>query len=129
VDLYHRAHEQIGSKPNDLGVHSPGHVAATDEEAREGFFPGYKAMHDLIGGQRGWPPLRREDFDREIVHGSLYIGSPETVAKKIAATAKALGIQRFDLKYSAGPVPHDRLMRCIELYGTRVIPLVRDMLA
>jgi alkanesulfonate monooxygenase SsuD/methylene tetrahydromethanopterin reductase-like flavin-dependent oxidoreductase (luciferase family) len=61
--------------------------------------------------------------------GSLYIGSPETVAKKIAATVKALGVNRFDLKYSAGPVPHDRLMRCIELYGKKVIPMVRDLLA
>jgi hypothetical protein len=51
------------------------------------------------------------------------------VARKIAATAKALGLSRFDLKYSAGPLPHERLMRCIALYGTRVVPLVRDLLA
>ncbi|OZA90449.1 MAG: luciferase, partial [Azorhizobium sp. 39-67-5] len=61
-------------------------------------------------------------------HGSFYVGSPETVAKKIAATVTALGIDRFDLKYSGGPIPHAQLMRCVELYGTRVIPLVRDML-
>ena len=55
--------------------------------------------------------------------------APETVAKKIAASVKALGVNRFDLKYSAGPVPHERLMHCIELYGRKVIPMVRDMVA
>jgi alkanesulfonate monooxygenase SsuD/methylene tetrahydromethanopterin reductase-like flavin-dependent oxidoreductase (luciferase family) len=86
-------------------------------------------MRDRIGAERGWPPMSRAEFDSEADMGSLYIGSPETVAKKIAATVKALGVNRFDLKYSAGPVPHDRLMRCIELYGTKVIPMVREMVA
>ena len=61
--------------------------------------------------------------------GSLYLGSPETVARKIASTAKSLGLVRFDMKYSAGQLPHDRLMHSIGLYGAKVIPLVRDMLA
>jgi len=74
--------------------------------------------------------MQRADFDRDAgPDGSLYVGSPETVARKIAGTAKALGLTRFDLKYSAGRLPHENLMRSIELYGTRVIPLVRDMLA
>jgi alkanesulfonate monooxygenase SsuD/methylene tetrahydromethanopterin reductase-like flavin-dependent oxidoreductase (luciferase family) len=64
----------------------------------------------------------------EADHGSLYVGSPETVARKITATVKALGISRFHLKYSAGPLPHEKLMRSIELYATRVAPMVRDML-
>ena len=59
----------------------------------------------------------------------MYVGSPETVARKIATTARALGLSRFDLKYSMGTLPHPLLMRCIELYGTKVIPLVRDMLS
>ena len=71
----------------------------------------------------------RADFDREVEHGSLYVGSPETVARKIAATAKALGIARFDMKYSAGTLSHEKIMRCIELYGEKVIPMVREMLA
>ena len=86
-------------------------------------------MRDRIGAERGWPPMGRAEFDQEANQGSLYVGSPETVARKIAATAKALGISRFDLKYSAGPMPHDKLMRNIALYGEKVIPLVRDMLA
>jgi alkanesulfonate monooxygenase SsuD/methylene tetrahydromethanopterin reductase-like flavin-dependent oxidoreductase (luciferase family) len=86
-------------------------------------------MRDRIGAERGWPPMGRAEFDREADQGSLYVGSPETVARKIAATAKGLGIARFDLKYSAGALSHEKLMRSIELYGDKVIPLVRDMLA
>ncbi|MBC7139784.1 MAG: LLM class flavin-dependent oxidoreductase [Defluviimonas sp.] len=129
VDLYHQAWEQLGTPPQPVGVHSPGHVGPTDAEARERFWPGYKAMHDLIGGSRGWPQLRRADYEREVEHGSLYVGSPETVARKIAATVRKLGAQRFDLKYSAGPQQPGVLLDAIELYGTRVIPMVRDMLA
>lgn len=73
--------------------------------------------------------MEASEFRQEIDHGSLYIGSPETVARKIAATIKALDVGRFDLKYSAGPLPHEKLMRCIELYGTKVAPMVRDLLA
>ena len=129
VDLYHQAWEQIGTPALPIGVHSPGHVGPTDAEARARFWPGYKAMHDLIGGSRGWAPLQMRDFEREIEHGSLYVGSPETVAKKIAATVRKLGVQRFDLKYSAGPQQPGVLLDGIELYGTKVIPMVRDMLA
>ncbi len=127
VDLYHRAFAHIGKPSRPIGVHSPGYVADTDAKAREEMWPSYKIMHDQIGGSRGWPPLRRADFDREADHGSLYVGSPETVARKIASSVKALGLSRFDLKYSAGPLSHERLMRCIELYATRVAPMVRDM--
>jgi alkanesulfonate monooxygenase SsuD/methylene tetrahydromethanopterin reductase-like flavin-dependent oxidoreductase (luciferase family) len=73
--------------------------------------------------------MSRADFEREIAHGSLYVGSPETVARKIAATCKALGVARFDMKYSAGPLSHEKMMRCIALYGRKVIPLVREMVA
>jgi probable LLM family oxidoreductase len=129
VDLYHRAYEQIGKPAQPIGMHSPGYVADTDEQAREQFFPDYKRMRDRIGAERGWPPMGRPEFEREVGHGALFLGSPETVARKIVATVKELGIARFDLKYSAGPLAHDRLMRCIELYGSKVIPLVREMLA
>lgn len=86
-------------------------------------------MRDRIGAERGWGPISRAEFDHEADRGSLYCGSPETVALRIAATAKVLGIARFDLKYSAGPLSHDKLMRSIELYGSKVIPLVRATLA
>ena len=129
VDLFHRALNEFKKPALPIGVHSPGHVADTDEQAREDLWPCYKRMHDRIGAERGWPPTSRAQFDQEIAHGSLYVGAPETVARKIAATAKGLGIARFDMKYSAGPLPHGKLMRSIELYGRKVIPMVHDLLA
>jgi probable LLM family oxidoreductase len=128
VELYHRAFAQLGRPARPIGVHSPGYVADTDEQAREEFWPDYRQMRDRIGAERGWPPMSRAEFDREVESGSLYLGSPDTVAAKIARTAKALGIARFDMKYSAGGLAHARMMRCIELYGTKVIPRVRAML-
>jgi probable LLM family oxidoreductase len=128
VDLYHRALTQFGRAAKEIGVHSPGYVAATDEQAREALWPDYKTMRDRIGKERGWPPMNRDEFIREAEHGSLYVGSPDTVARKIASTVKALGVARFQLKYSAGPLPHDNLMKSIELYATRVVPMVRDMI-
>ena len=129
VDLYKQAYDQAGGTPQPLGVHSPGHVADTDAQAREELWPGHQAIYGRLGRERGWPPVTRADFDREADHGAIYVGSPETVARKIAATLKTLGATRFDLKYAVGTLAHDKLMRSVELYGTRVAPLVRDMLA
>ena len=129
VDLYHRAYRQFGRPAKPIAVHSPGYVADTDTQAREEYWAGYKGMHDRIGGERGWPPIGRAQFEQEVEHGALHVGAPETVARKIAKTAKALGIVRFDLKYSGGTLAHDKLMRCIELYGGKVMPLVRELLA
>jgi hypothetical protein len=72
--------------------------------------------------------MSRAEFDREVDHGSLYVGSPETVARRIAATVKKLGASRFALKYSAGTLPHESIVRCIELYGRRVVARVRELL-
>jgi probable LLM family oxidoreductase len=129
VDLYHRACGQMGRAVKPVGIHSPGHVAASDEAAAEQIWPHYKAMFDRIGSERGWPPVTPDRFMAEVQHGSLYVGSPETVARKIAAAVEALGVQRFDMKYATGPMPHHQLMEGIRLYGERVIPMVRDMLA
>ena len=129
VELYHQALAEFGRETLPIAVHSPGFVADTDAEAAERFWPAYKQMHDRIGGERGWPPMARAAFDGEVRHGSLYLGSPETVARKIAATVRALGVQRFDMKYSAGPMDPGHLLRCVELYGTRVVPRVRELLA
>ena len=129
IELYHRALDQLGKPRLPIGVHSPGHLAETDEQAREEFWPPYREMRDRIGAERGWPPGTRAEFEREIEAGSLYVGSPETVARKIAATAGALEIMRFDMKYSAGALPHDAMMRSIELFGREVIPRVRELAA
>ncbi len=127
VDLYKRALAEAKAPELPIGVHSHGYIAETDAQAREELFADYKRMRDKIGAERGWPPFGKSEFEREIEGGSLYVGSPETVAKKIAATITTLGAQRFDMKYSAGPLSHAKMMRCIELYGRRVAPLVRDM--
>jgi probable LLM family oxidoreductase len=128
VDLYRRAYEHLGKPMRPIGVHSPGYVAESDEQALEELWPDYKRMRDRIGAERGWPSMQRAEFDQEAATGSLYVGSPETVARRIASTAKVLGLSRFDMKYSAGALPHEKLMRCISLYGSQVIPLVRELL-
>ena len=129
VDLYHRTFAQLGKPAKAIGLHAHGYVADSDEKAREELWPHYKQSRDRIGAERGWPPVTRASFDHEANGGALNVGAPETVARKIAATAKALGISRFDMKYSQGTLPHDKLMRSIELYGEKVIPLVREMFA
>ena len=129
VDLYQRACDQLGRAPRPIGVHSPGFVAETDEAAREALWPHYADMFGRIGRERGWPPVTKDRYLAEVEEGALYVGSPETVARKIADTVKTLGIQRFDLKYATGPIPHEQLMECIRLYGEKVIPMVREMLA
>lgn len=129
VELYHRALEQFGRERLPVGAHSPGYIGESDAAAREEFWLPYRVMHEQIGAERGWPPLRRADYDREIDQGALYVGSVETVARKIAAAVQALGLARFGLKYSAGTLSHARMMACIERYGREVIPRVRSLLA
>lgn len=129
ADLYRRAFAQLGEPVQPIGVHSPGFVGETDAQARETFFTDYKRMRDRIGSERGWPPMGRDEFEREVEQGSLYVGSPETVARKIAATIRTLGLARFQMKYSAGPLSHEKMLGSIALYGEKVVPLVRDMLA
>ena len=129
VDLYQRACAELGKPLRPIGVHSPGFVAETDEAAQEALWPHYAEMFGRIGRERGWPPVTKDRYLAEVHHGALFVGSPETVARKIAKTVKTLGLQRFDMKYSTGPVPHSRLMECIRLYGEQVIPMVQDILA
>jgi probable LLM family oxidoreductase len=129
IELYRRATERLGTSAWPVGMHSPGFIADTDEDAKEIYYPRYKVIRDRIGAQRGWPPLRREEFDAEIEDGSLYVGSPETVARKIARTVRNLGVGRFDLVYTSGSQPISARLRAVELYGTKVIPMVRDILA
>jgi len=129
VDLYHRAIGELGTEAQPIGIHSPGHIADTDEQAWEEAYPGFEAQNNTIGRDRGWPPYSRMRFQQEVgPEGSIYAGSPETVARKIADTITTLGAGRFDLKYANGTLGHDKLMRSVELYGTKVIPLVREML-
>lgn len=129
IDLYRRAADQFGTLAHPVGMHSPGFIADTDEEAKELFYPRYKVTRDRIGALRGWPPIRREEFDADVEHGSMYVGSPETVARRIARTVERLGVGRFDLIYTSGSLPMSARLKAVELYGTKVIPMVRDILA
>jgi len=129
IDLFVRAQDQFGVEHQPVAVHSPGLVAETDEEARAIVHDGWLAMRTRMGAERGWAPPAVGDFEREIEGGALYVGSPETVAKKIAATLRTLPVNRFDLKYDQSMVRHDLLSHSIELYGSKVVPMVKDMLA
>lgn len=127
--LYRQRLADYGKSDLPISIHSPGHCADTDEEALNQLWPHYFALYNRIGRERGWAPTTQEQFLNEAQHGSLYVGSPETIAKKIAYAIKSVGANRFDFKYANGPLPHKHLMRSIELYGTKVIPMVRELLA
>ncbi len=130
VELYHRALAEFGHGERPVAVHSPGYIGDSDEQAREELWPHYQAMHARIGRERGWPPMTRAQFDASTgPDGALFVGAPDTVAAKIVDAVKALGIARFNMKYSNGTLPHSKMMRSIELYGTKVMPLVRKSLA
>lgn len=129
VDLFHRALAQLEKPDLPVAVHSPGYIADTDEQALTELWPHYRAMHDRIGAERGWPATTEDAFRLEAAHGSLYAGSVETVATKLANTVRTLGVQRFDMKYSSGTLPHEHMMHSIELFGTKVVPMVKDMLS
>ena len=130
VDLFHRSLDTFGRESLPIGVHSPGHIADTDQQAWDEAYDGFEAMNNTIGRERGWPPYSRMRFQHDVgPEGAIYAGSPETVARKIAETVRTLAISRFDMKFSTGTLSHEKMMRSIELYGTEVQPLVRDMLA
>jgi probable LLM family oxidoreductase len=130
VELYQRALRESGQPVLPIGAHSPGHVATTDAEALDQLWPHYRVMHDRIGRERGWPSMTRDQFEAAAgPTGALLVGSPATVASKIVRAARGLDLDRFDLKYSAGTLPHELMMQSIELYGTEVAPLVQKTLA
>ncbi|MGZ4662518.1 MAG: LLM class flavin-dependent oxidoreductase, partial [Arthrobacter sp.] len=123
VNLYREAMAKYGHPMRQVATHSPGHVAETDEAAREELFPNWLAQRNRIGAERGWGPGNRQEFDAMCgPEGALYVGSPETVARKIVRLKHNLGVDRFDLKYSNGALPHAAMMRSIELFGTVVAP-------
>jgi probable LLM family oxidoreductase len=129
VQIYRSAFQKLGKPEREIAVHSTGYIADTDAQAREEFWPAYKLMRDALGTERGWPPISRAQFDVEADRGSLYVGSPVTVAQRIAETLTTLGASRFDMKYSVGQLGHDELLRSVELYGREVIPLVRRIVS
>ncbi|WP_296632565.1 Atu2307/SP_0267 family LLM class monooxygenase [Rhodoluna sp.] len=127
--LFHDALDKFGREALPISIHSPGHVADTDEQAIEEMWPAYQESFGRIGRERGWQPMSKDHYLHEVNHGSLYVGAPETVAKKIAYAIESVGAQRFDLKYATGPLSHNKLMHSIELYANEVVPRVKKLLA
>ena len=129
VELYKRALAEYGQPELPVGLHSLGYVAATDEEAMDIQWPYWKEQFEWAARERGWRPPTLEQFQAEVAHGSMYVGSPETVANRIMDVIHTLGLSRFDLLYAVGRVPHEQRMATIELFGREVIPRVRELLS
>ncbi|MGX1267422.1 LLM class flavin-dependent oxidoreductase [Streptomyces phaeoluteigriseus] len=128
VDLYHRALERSGHAPQPVGQHSLGLVADTDDEAIETWWRYWEPVVAQLAEERGFYAPTRERYEAEIADGALYVGSPETVARKIAGDARALRLNRFDLKYDILHLPRQARARTIELLGREVAPRVRELL-
>jgi probable LLM family oxidoreductase len=128
ANLYREALDKEGKPQLPISIHSPGHIADTDEQAIEEQWPHYESAFGRIGRERGWGPMTKMHYISEVNGGSLYVGSPETVARKIAYALSSLGATRFDLKYANGPMPHSKTMKSIELYATKVVPMVKELL-
>jgi alkanesulfonate monooxygenase SsuD/methylene tetrahydromethanopterin reductase-like flavin-dependent oxidoreductase (luciferase family) len=133
IDHYGQAGLRAGHSPDQLkvGIHSLGYVAESAAKAANDFFPGYARSFSEIGQERGWPPVTRAHFDALLgPGGALIVGDPETVAEKILRINESLGgISRLTFQMSVAALPHAKLLRAIELLGTRVAPLVRTALA
>ena len=133
IDRYRDAGRRADYSPDRLkvGIHSLGYVAESAAKAADDFFPGYARSFSEIGKERGWPPVTRGHFDALLgPTGALIVGDPETVVEKILRMNESLGgISRLTFQMSVAALPHAKLMRAIELLGTRVAPLVRAALA
>lgn len=129
TDLYRRALAQFDKPELPIGMHSPGHIAVDDATAAEEHFRPHRDAFARIGRERGWSPMSQSEYDGQLgERGALFVGGPETVARKIARAIRVLGLSRFDLKYAVGALPHDQRMESIRLYGEEVIPRVRELL-
>lgn len=132
IDLYREAGRRAGHLPDQLkvGIHSLGYVAERTQEAADDFFSGYAHTMTEVGKERGWLEVTRVDFDAQRdPQGALLIGDPDEVVEKIVRHSKTLGgISRITFMMNAASLPHVKLMRAIELIGTRVAPALREQL-
>jgi len=130
IDMYREAGAKAGHSPDRLkvGLHSLGYVADTTKEALDDFYPGYARTFTEIGRERGWPPVTRPHFDAQAsTRGALIVGNPEEVAEKIIRHSEALGgISRLTFQMDNAHLPQEKLLKSIELIGTRVAPIVRN---
>lgn len=129
AELHRRTLVESGFDPVDapLSVHAHGYVAESDPQAAEDFYESYAVAMSRIGAERGWGPMTRRQFDSmRSDEGSLVLGDAETVAAKIVRWKQILGVNRFELHPSVGSLPHEKVLRSIELFGTKVAPIVNQ---
>jgi probable LLM family oxidoreductase len=130
AELHRRAAEEAGRPRPALGINSHGYVADSSQRAIDEAFPPFKLMMDRICRERGWAPMSREAFEASVgLHGANVVGSPQQVVEKILHQHEIFGHDRTLIQFSVGTLPHDRMMRSIELFGTEVAPAVRAALA
>jgi alkanesulfonate monooxygenase SsuD/methylene tetrahydromethanopterin reductase-like flavin-dependent oxidoreductase (luciferase family) len=133
VDAYREAGRRAGHPAEKLtvGLHSIGFLADTTQQAADDFYPGYAHTFTEIGKERGWPPTTRAQFDAvRAPTGALLVGDAETVAEKMLYDNEVLGgISRITFQMGVSTLPHDKMLRAIEILGTRVAPMVRKELA
>ena len=132
IHLFRQAAREAGHDPDKLavGINTHGYVADTSQQAADEFFPSYAAQMSRIGRERGWPPTTREQFNAGLgLRNHLAVGSPEQVIEKILYQHEKLAHQRYLMQMSVGTMPHDKTMRSIELFGTKVAPAVRKAVA
>jgi alkanesulfonate monooxygenase SsuD/methylene tetrahydromethanopterin reductase-like flavin-dependent oxidoreductase (luciferase family) len=129
VELYRHAAARAGHHPATLpvSINSHAYVADTSQQAADEFYPSYAEAMTRIGRERGWPPMTRQQFDASRgPRGALAVGSVDQVIEKILFEHDLFRNDRFLAQVSVGPMPHKRIMRAIELFGTEVAPVVRD---
>jgi len=132
IDFYRKVGEQAGHALAQLrvGINSQGYVAEDSRQAADDFFPGWFEVMSQIGRERGWGPLSRNEYEASrTLHGALFVGTPEEVAEKILYQHRLFNHDRFLLQLPVGPMPHEKVLRAIELLGTRVAPIVREEVA
>lgn len=129
ADLHRQAAEKAGHPPPKLSINSHGFIAGTSQEAMELAFPAFKYQMDRIGRERGWPPMTREQFEWSCtLRGANFVGSPQQIVEKILYQHEIFGHDRFTLQMTVGSLPHDKVLRSIELFATVVAPAVRKAL-
>jgi probable LLM family oxidoreductase len=129
AELHRRAAAEVGHGRLPLSINSHGFVADSSQGAADVAYPAFAQMMDRIGRERGWPPMQRQDFDASLTRrGANFVGSPQQVVEKILFQHELFGHDRFLVQFSVGTLPHAKLMRSIELFGTEVAPAVRKAL-
>lgn len=126
AELHRRAAAQFGHTPPPISINAHGFVADTSQQASDDAYPAFALTMNKIGQERGWPPMTREQFEASrTLQGANFVGSPQEVVEKILYQYEIFGHQRFLLQFSVGPIPHSKIMRSIELFGTKVAPAIR----